>query len=262
MRAVALPGALIAAWIATAVMPAPVRMLSMWLHETGHAAVAWLTGFSAFPGPWFTPVDSDRSLAVAVVLVGGLSLGVYHAWQRERWLWVAVASSAVALTLLGTFALHPLRARQLIVFGGDGGCFVLGTALMLTVYARADHPVREERLRWALLAIGALAFMDGRATWFGDPAAVPLGEDDRGLSDASVLTEAYGWSVPLLIGRYTRLATACLLVLGGAYVAGLVQAYRAREIGGDIESITRSDGSSGVARPTTARPTRGSGNPA
>ena len=31
---------------------------------------------------------------------------------------------------------------------------------MLAVYARVDHPFRTERLRWALLIFGALAFMD------------------------------------------------------------------------------------------------------
>jgi hypothetical protein len=66
--------------------------------------------------------------------------------------------------------------------------------------------------------------MDARATWFGGLDAVPFGEDDRGLSDPSVLTEEYGWSVTLLIGRYRQLATSCLVVLAVVYVAGLVSA--------------------------------------
>jgi hypothetical protein len=221
VRALALPGALIGARLATAVMPGPVRMFSMWLHETGHAMTAWMTGFSAFPGPWFTPVEDERSIAVTIVLAGALAAGAYRAWQSERWFWVAAAGAAMVLTMMGTFALHPLEARQLIVFGGDGGCFVLGSLLMLTMYARADHPVTEERLRWAFLVFGALSFMDARATWFGDVGAIPFGEDERGFSDPSVLTELYGWSVPALIGRYTRLATACFVVLAGAYTAGL-----------------------------------------
>lgn len=224
VRALALPGALIAARLATAAAPAPVRMLSMWVHETGHAVTAWLTGFSAFPGPWFTPVDQERSLALTIVLAGALAFGAYRAWQAARWFWVAAAAGALAAMAFGTFALHPIRAREAIVFGGDGGCFVLGTALMLTVYARADHPVRQERLRWVFLVLGALAFMDARASWFGGPETVPFGEDDRGLSDPSVLTESYGWSVPLLIGRYTELATACFFVLALAYVGGLLGA--------------------------------------
>lgn len=188
VRALALPGALIGARLATAVMPGPVRMFSMWVHESGHAVSAWLTGFAAFPGPWFTPIDLERSLMVTLAVAGALAAGAYRAWQSERWFWVAAAATVLAVTLFGTFGLHPLYARQLIVFGGDGGCFALGSLLMLTMYARADHPVREQRLRWAFLVFGALAFMDARATWFGGFDAVPFGEDDRGLSDPSVLT--------------------------------------------------------------------------
>jgi hypothetical protein len=221
VRALALPGALIAARGVTAVMPGPVRMLSMWVHETGHAAAAWLTGFSAIPGPWFTPVDDDRSLALTVVLLAALAAGMYHAWRSERWFWLACAGAVLPLTLFGTFGLHVLYARQLIIFGGDGGCFVLGSLLMLTMYAREEHPLRAERLRWVCLALGALAFMDARATWFGDVAAIPFGEDERGFSDPSVLTELYGWALPVLVGRYQQLATACVAVLGCAWVIGL-----------------------------------------
>jgi hypothetical protein len=221
VRALALPGALIAARAVTAVMPGPVRMLSMWVHETGHAAAAWLTGFPAFPGPWFTPVDSERSLAFALLVTGALAAGLYYAWRSERWFWAACAGALLPLALFGSFGLHPLHAQQLIIFGGDGGCFVIGSVLMLTMYARADHQMRTERLRWVCLAVGALAFMDARATWFGDVGAIPFGEDDRGFSDPSVLTELYGWTLPVLVGRYQQLAVACFAVLGCTWAIGL-----------------------------------------
>jgi hypothetical protein len=224
LRALALPGALIAARIASAVTPGAVRMISMWVHESGHAVAAWLTGFAAFPGPWFTPIDLERSLMVTLVLAGALAAGAYYAWQIQRWFWVATAGVVLMVALAGAFAVHPIRARELFTFAGDGGCFVLGTALMLTMYARADHQLREERLRWVCLAVGALAFMDARATWFGDVGSLPLGEDDRGLSDASVLTEAHGWPLELLVGRYQQLAVACFIVLAVAWILGLVQA--------------------------------------
>jgi len=238
VRALALPGALIGARIATAVMPGPVRMISMWVHESGHAAAAWLTGFAAFPGPWFTPVDLERSLMVTLVLTGALAVGAYRAWQLERWFWMAAAGMVLALALPGTFVMHPLNARQLITFGGDGGCFVLGSLLMLTMYARADHPLRQEHLRWVCLVAGALAFMDARATWFGAAGNLPLGEDDRGLSDASVLTESYGWTLPLLVGRYTQLATGCFVALAAAYAAGLVSALGAQPAAASASSLS------------------------
>src|SRR6185436_13826348 len=85
VRVLALPGALIGARVATAVMPGPVRMISMWVHESGHAVAAWLSGFAAFPGPWFTPVDLERSLMVTLAIAIALGAGAYRAWQVGRW---------------------------------------------------------------------------------------------------------------------------------------------------------------------------------
>src|SRR5262249_46458635 len=102
-----------------------------------------------------------------------------------------------------------------------------GTALMLTVYARADHPLRTEGLRWALLIAGALAFMDAYRVWSGPFARLPFGENENGLSDPTVLTEEFGWSVMLLVNRYLELARACFFVIMAAYVAGIVQSASA-----------------------------------
>ena len=221
VRVLAIPSALAAAWAISTAIPFVAGITAMWVHEGGHAVAAWLSGYAAFPGPWFTSIGSERSLFVTAVLVGPLAFGAYDAWQRRRWFWVAAAVVVVGLTLFCTFALHPLEAQQLITFSGDGGALVLGSLLMLTMYARQDHPLRRERLRWVCLAIGALAFMHARATWFGGTDGLPFGEDDRGLSDPSVLTEGYGWSVTLLVGRYVQLANGCLLALAAGYVIGL-----------------------------------------
>jgi len=108
-----------------------------------------------------------------------------------------------------------------LVFAGDGGCFVLGTMLMLTVYAREEHPIRRDQLRWGLLVIGALAFMDVRTVWSGPFDGLPFGENEGGLSDPSVLTEVYGWSLLTLVNRYNQLAHACLALLAVVYLAAI-----------------------------------------
>jgi UDP-N-acetylmuramyl pentapeptide phosphotransferase/UDP-N-acetylglucosamine-1-phosphate transferase len=206
-------------------MPGVARILAMWVHEAGHAVAAWLSGFAAFPGPWITVVGNERSLLVTVMLIGLLSYGACVAWQRRRWFWVAAAAVVSAAALFCTFGLRPFEARQFVTFAGDGGSFVLGTFLMLTIYARADHPLRQERLRWAFLVIGALAFVIAAGNWLGGVDSIPFGEDGRGLSDPSVLMEEHGWSAPLLIQRYTQLSNGCLAVLAVAYIAGMADAY-------------------------------------
>jgi hypothetical protein len=220
-RAAALPLALLFAWLAVRGSPSAVRMLAMWVHESGHAVSAWLCGYTAWPGPWFTPVSAERSPLFIVLLVGLLTYGGYRAWQLQRWFWVVASGSALLLVLFCTLVLGPGKAQQLIVFGGDGGGLVLGTMLMLTVYAREEHPIRRDHLRWGLLVIGALAFMDVYAVWSGPIDQLPFGENENGLSDPSVLTEIYGWSLFTLINRYGQLAHACLALLVVVYVAAL-----------------------------------------
>ena len=221
-RLVALPLALVAARVVVPVLPGPVRLITMWVHETGHAVTAWMGGFAAWPGPWLTPVGGHRSFVFSALLVSALGYGAYRAWQIERWFWIASASAAVATVLALTMLLSSDAAQQLIIFGGDGGMLVVGTALMLTVYARADHPVRRNQLRWGLVAIGALAFMDAYIVWTGPVSLLPFGENENGLSDPSVLVEQYGWTVPLLVARYKQLAHACTIVLLIACASGLL----------------------------------------
>jgi len=222
-RALALPCALLGAWAAVKTSPGLVRIFTMWVHESGHAVAAWLCGYTAWPGPWVTPIGSERSFAMTATMVGLLGFGAFRAWQRERWFWVVAAAAVLMLTLCCTFLLREVQGRQVMTFGGDGGCFVLGSVLMLTMYARADHAFRTERLRWALLIFGALAFMDVYRVWSGPFEHLPFGEDEHGLSDPAVLTEEFGWSVLLLVDRYLKLARACFVVLVAAYAAGMAQ---------------------------------------
>jgi hypothetical protein len=127
-----------------------------------------------------------------------------------------------------TLIVRPAQAQQLIVFGGDGGCLVLGTMLMLTVYARRDHPIRQNHVRWGLLVIGALALMDVYTVWSGPIDRLPFGDNENGLSDPSVLTEMYGWSVLTLINRYGEVARACFTILATVYATALGAAVASR----------------------------------
>ncbi len=81
-------------------------------------------------------------------------------------------------------------------------------------------------MRWGLLVYGALAFLHVFRTWSGPMEDLPFGEiEGVNLSDPSLLTDMYGWSVLQLVDRYVRLGTVCLVVLLALYVWGLVSAY-------------------------------------
>jgi hypothetical protein len=227
LRAVAIPGALLLARFLVQASHGLVRMQSMWVHESGHAVMAWLCGFPAFPGPWVTTVSPERSPLFTLLLVAGLAFAGYRAWERERLFWVVASAGTLLLVLYCTLRVNHVNARQLITFAGDGGCFVLGTIMMLTVYAREDHPVRANQIRWALIVIGALAFMDAYTVWSGPIDHLPFGEDEHGISDPSVLVEMDGWNVLMLIRRYLGLARVCFVVMAAVYVVMLIRDWRA-----------------------------------
>ena len=204
---------------------------TMWVHETGHAAAAWLCGYLAFPGPWFTPVAESRSPMLALVLAAALVFGAVRCWKMDRRGLAFALGAVLAVQLCCTLFLDPRAARQLVIFAGDGGCLVLGTLLMTTVYAPAHSAIRRGWLRWGFLVIGAMSFVDAFTLWWGARSnydLIPFGQNEgSGLSDPSVLTELFGWTTGTLVRRYVVLGCLCLVALAGVYAWGL---WRARDV--------------------------------
>jgi hypothetical protein len=226
-RMVAIPTALLIAW--AVVHGGFLRLLlrtvlSMWIHELGHAVAAWLCGRLAFPGPWFTPVGEGRSLVVVILVALALGLGAFRLWRVRR-VWAVVLALLLSVQLYCSFLLPERKVSAFIIWSGDGGAMVIGTLLMLSFYARKRSQIRVGWLRWGFLVIGAAAFADAFATWWAarsDREAIPFGENEgRGLSDPTVLVFQQGYSVSGVVGSYVWTGVACLLVLAAAYALGL-----------------------------------------
>jgi hypothetical protein len=220
VRILALPLALILArLVASTGLRMAAAMFAMVLHESGHAIAAWLTGRWAVPLLWVTLHADERSWWIVLGLTAAVVFGGFQAWKAERWGWVVAAGAVVILQLI----VLCLPAGALIVFCGDGGAIVL----MATFYAPRESALSKNwGLRWGLLIIGALSFMHVFLLWTGPLEDIPFGEiEGVNLSDPSLLTEMYGWSVTQLVDRYVHLGTACLVVLLGLYVWGLLSAY-------------------------------------
>ncbi|WP_342380726.1 hypothetical protein NVS55_13815 [Myxococcus stipitatus] len=230
LRVVVIPVALLLGYLAaTGSMNFIVRLVTMYVHELGHAVTAWLCGIPAIPAPWVTPTGEKRWYWMALILTGALVLWAWAGRRHHRRDWLAGATGLLAIQLVCTFGLSLDRAQALISFGGDAGMLVLGTVLMGTFYVRPGSYLHAKGLRWGFVGIGALAFWDAFHLWWSartDAGAIPFGRiEGIGLSDASTLVETYGWAESDLIRRHVVLGLACLTALTARYLRTL---YRER----------------------------------
>jgi hypothetical protein len=223
-RIFALPLALLVARLVAATgLRLISAILAMVLHESGHAITAWLTGRWAVPMLWVTPHGEERSWAIVALVTLAILFAGFLAWNAERW---GLVAAAAALLLLQLIVLS-LPAGALVIFFGDGGALVLGTLLMALFYVPRDSAIYQKwGLRWGLLSIGALGFMHVFLLWKGPLEDIPFGEiEGVNLSDPSLLTELYGWPVLLMVDRYVRLGTICLVFLLALYIYGLLSTW-------------------------------------
>jgi hypothetical protein len=193
----------------------------MWLHELGHAVAAWLCGFPAFPGPWFTSVGEERSFLFALAITGGLGWAIWRAWTNEEHVWMGAAIAVLVVQLALTVILSPAKAHTLITFSGDAGSLVFGAALMAAFFVPPGHKLHRDWLRWGFLVIGAASFADTFPDWWTarhEPSVIAFGEiEGRGDTDPTVLLQA-GWTVDQMTTRYVGLGLFSLLALAAANV--------------------------------------------
>jgi hypothetical protein len=227
IRQLALPAALVMAFVVThsGLRGIARTFLTMWVHEIGHAATAWLCGFGAFPGPWRTPISEERMVVVTLLVMGALGYGGYRAWTARAWVALGGLAAVLLAQLVLTFGVRAHAARSLIIFMGDGGCLLLGALLMATLYTAPGSALHRGWLRWGFLVIGAFAFADAFATWWEakhSADGVTFGEiENVGDSDPTKLVFEFGWSETRLVSRYLSLAWVCLGGLGLLYLVGL-----------------------------------------
>ena len=193
----------------------------MWLHELGHAVAAWLCGYPAFPGPWFTSVGEERSFVFALAISAGLAYAVYRAWKDEQHVWTGLAIAALVLQLALTVVLSPAKAHVLITFCGDAGSLVFGAALMAAFFVPPGHKLHRDWLRWGFLVIGAASFADTFPGWWAarhDPGVIVFGEiEGRADTDPTVLVDS-GWTVAQMVSRYVGIGVLSLVALAAAQV--------------------------------------------
>jgi hypothetical protein len=206
----------------------------IWIHEFGHATVAWLAGHRATPLPiGFTPVGEERSLIVYLCFLALLSLLFWAGWREQKRGTMAIAGILAIIQFYMTWFMSPDTYEMLLYFGGVGGEFYLSTLLMVCFYFPLPEKWRWDFWRYIVILIAAHTFVDIFWTWHQikqGTGSIPWGtlfggSEDAG-GDMNQLSAVYGWSDRQIMQTYTQLGNLCLLVLIGVYIFFLIKQNR------------------------------------
>lgn len=210
----------------------------VWVHEFGHATVAWLTGKRALPLPiGWTNISPDRSWFVYLGLLALLGL-LFAAGWKERKIWPMIFAAGLAVLQAGmTWLLPAERARLWIVFGGCGGQFYLSALMVGLFYFEFPEKFKWGACRYVFLFIGASSFYDAYTFWRKvKHGVVPLpygsmvnGEEDAG-GDLDTLSADFNWSDRSIIATYNHLGNVCLAALVVVYAIFALRLNRLPEL--------------------------------
>jgi hypothetical protein len=232
VNALALPAALgLAALLRLTPLSFFMAGFHIWVHELGHATVAWFSGRRALPLPiGWTSVVPQKSIFVFLGMLFLLGVFAVAGW-RERKPWPGLlALAALPFLLYLSWAMPEHRTDFWFAFGGIGGEFCLGAAFMAAFYVQLPEKFKWGACRYFFLFLGASSFLNVFLFWRavrrgteGIPwGAMVTGEDDAG-GDMNILRDDYAWNNHHIIGAYNSLGTWCALALGAVY---LVFAFR------------------------------------
>jgi hypothetical protein len=193
----------------------------VWVHELGHASVAWLSGRPALPLPiGWTNIEHEKSYVLYLGLLVLLGAMAVAGW-RERRAWpIAMAAALAAAQTYMTWCLSEDRSRLWMIFGGVGGEFYLAAAMIGLFYLEFPDGLRWGSCRYVFLFIGAASFYESYSFWKrvkhgleGIPYGSMINGEDDGGGDMNILAYNYHWTQHRIIFTYSHLADACLVAL-------------------------------------------------
>lgn len=198
----------------------------VWIHEVGHASVAWLSSRPALPLPiGWTNVEPDRSVILYAVILCGLGYMAVAGW-RERKAWpMILAAALIAAQTLMTWRLPGDTAREWMIFGGVGGEFYISAAMVCLFYFEFPEWFKWGSCRYLVLFIGAASFFESYSFWKsvkrgaeGIPYGSMINGEEDGGGDMNILHDDYHWTQHRIIFTYDHLANACLAAVGIVYL--------------------------------------------
>ena len=221
------PGLLLLSSILNAVSPIKQLLFGVyiWVHEFGHATVAWLGGHQATPLPFgWTNVGAEKSLFVycgVLTLFGVLFWSGYK--EKRRW----PMGLAVALAMLQFYMTWIISADtfdMLLSFGGIGGEFYLSTLLIISFYFPLPEYWRWDFFRYPAVLFAGLPLVGALWQWRQIDRgleAIPWGSLFGGADhiggDMNQLSVVYGWSDQRIIDTYNGIGGICVIAVVSVY---------------------------------------------
>ncbi|MFH7245375.1 MAG: M50 family metallopeptidase [Spirulina sp.] len=211
-----------------------LRGIKIWIHEFGHATVAWLSGRQAIPLPiGWTNVNPDRSFWVylGVLILLGL---LYWSGHKEGKRWPMVLAAGLALLQFAmTWLMSPNTFDMLLAFGGIGGELYLSTLLMVSFFFPMPAYWRWDFYRYPVVIGAAFTFWGQFWLWKAirlGRASIPFGMmwGDAEHGDMNILVNRHAWEPGTIIGTYNTIANLCFLVIVGGYAYVLYRQHRHR----------------------------------
>jgi hypothetical protein len=208
--------------------------MRIWIHEFGHATVAWLAGRHATPLPWgWTNVGESRSLFVYFGILILLGLLGWTGWKERKPWSMGIAIGLGILQFLTTWIVPTQTYEMWLAFGGVGGEFYLSTLLIVSFYFQFPAYWRWDFWRYIVSTIAAHTFWSTFTRWQSIRAGqeeIPwgsmlFGDGDAG-GDMNQLSDVYGWSHTQIINTYNALGTLCFLGLFSLYFFFLLKNRR------------------------------------
>jgi hypothetical protein len=191
----------------------------VWIHEVGHASVAWLSSRPAVPLPFgWTNAEPNRSVVLYLAMLAALVTLAVSGW-RDRKAWpMVMAAFLIAAQAFMTWLLSEDRAHLWMIFGGVGGEFYLPAAMVCLFYFEFPEKFKWGAFRYVVLFIGAASFAESYSFWRkvkGGLEGIPFGsmingEDDGG-GDMNILADDYYWTQHQIVFTYNHLADGCLV---------------------------------------------------
>jgi hypothetical protein len=203
----------------------------VWVHEFGHATLAWFAGYRALPTLALTVMTTKRSLFVYFGILFLIGLLFWSARKEKKPWTMGLAVFLAILQFYLTWILSGDTYEMLQAFAGVGGEFYLSTFLIVCFYLRLPERLCWEFWRYIALLVASSTLLDNLWKWHRisqGKGSIPWGSFWGG-SDAAGdmdILQIFGWTDQQIINTYNTLGSLCLWLVLGVYIFIVLQQNR------------------------------------